>query len=65
MQTSQADRRQRQATVTTSGHALLDQAHNWQEQVFDRLTKGWSPQQRHEFEQAMTDLINQSYALLD
>jgi hypothetical protein len=41
---------------------MLKQAHAWQEQIFDRLTAGWSRQQRHDFQQAMTDLINQSYA---
>ena len=63
MQASPIDGRQRQATVTLSGHAMLEQAHDWQERVFDRLTEGWSEQQRRDFQQAMTDLIDRSYAL--
>ena len=63
MQASPIDGRQRQATVTSFGHALLQQAHDWQERVFDRLTEGWSEQQRRDFQQAMTDLIDRSYAL--
>jgi MarR family transcriptional regulator, organic hydroperoxide resistance regulator len=62
-QASVADGRQRQATVTPSGHALLLQAHEWQEQIFDRLTEGWSEQRRVAFQQAMSDLIDRSYAL--
>ena len=42
---------------------MLEQAHDWQERVFDRLTQGWSEQQRRDFEQAMTDLVDRSYAL--
>ncbi|MGH3499483.1 MAG: MarR family winged helix-turn-helix transcriptional regulator [Nocardioidaceae bacterium] len=63
MQASEGDGRRRQATVTPSGHAMLEQAHDWQEHVFDLLTEGWSEQRRHEFQQAMTDLIDRSYAL--
>jgi MarR family transcriptional regulator, organic hydroperoxide resistance regulator len=60
MRASDADGRRRQATVTPSGHVLLDQAHDWQEKVFDRLTEGWSPERRRDFQQAMTDLIDRS-----
>jgi hypothetical protein len=42
---------------------MLEQAHDWQEQVFDRLAEGWSERQRRDFQQAMTDLIDRSYAL--
>jgi len=63
MQTSETDGRRRQAMVTSSGQSMLKQAYEWQEQVFDRLTVGWSKQQRHDFQQAMTDLVDQSYAL--
>lgn len=63
MQASETDGRRRQATVTPSGHAMLVHAHDWQEQVFGRLTEGWSEQRRREFQQAMTDLIDRSYAL--
>lgn len=63
MRAPETDGRRRQATVTSSGHALLEQAHEWQEQVFDRLTEGWSQQRRRDFRQAMTDLIDRSHAL--
>ncbi|WP_243859896.1 MarR family winged helix-turn-helix transcriptional regulator [Amycolatopsis arida] len=63
IQASETDGRRRQATVTPSGHTMLEHAHDWQEQVFDRLTEGWSEQQRRDFQQAMTDLIDRSYAL--
>ncbi|TNH30793.1 winged helix-turn-helix transcriptional regulator [Micromonospora orduensis] len=63
MRASATDGRRRQATVTSSGHTMLAQAHGWQEQVFDRLTRGWSERQRRDFQQAMTDLIDRSYAL--
>ena len=63
MQASETDGRRRQAKVTSSGHTMLEQAHDWQEQVFERLTEGWSEQQRRDFQQAMTDLIDRSYAL--
>ncbi|MEQ4720703.1 MarR family winged helix-turn-helix transcriptional regulator [Nonomuraea sp. B19D2] len=63
MQASDTDGRQRHATLTSSGHTVLDQAHDWQEQVFDRLTEGWNEQQRRNFQQAMTELIDRSYAL--
>ena len=55
------DGRRRHATVTPAGHTLLADAHEWQEQVFDRLAEGWSPQRRRDFQQAMVDLIGRSY----
>ncbi|GAA4953363.1 hypothetical protein GCM10023224_42890 [Streptomonospora halophila] len=63
MRGSPTDGRRRQANVTPSGHSLLEQAHAWQERVFDRLTEGWTEQQRRDFQQAMTALIDRSYAL--
>lgn len=63
MRPSDADGRQRQATLTSSSRVLLDQAHDWQEQVFDRLTEGWSERRRRDFQQAMTELIERSGAL--
>ncbi|WP_019545020.1 MarR family winged helix-turn-helix transcriptional regulator [Streptomyces sulphureus] len=63
MQASETDGRRRQASVTASGRALLEQAHRWQEEVFGRLTEDWSEQQRRDFQRAMTDLIDRSYAL--
>lgn len=64
-QASGADGRRREATVTSSGHTMLEHAHQWQEQVFDRLTEGWSEQQRRDFQRAMTDLVDRSYLLDD
>jgi MarR family transcriptional regulator, organic hydroperoxide resistance regulator len=63
MQSPETDARRRHATLTPSGLALLEQAHEWQEEVFARLTDGWSSRRRREFQQAMTDLIDRSYAL--
>src|SRR3954449_5530247 len=63
MRAPDTDARRRHATLTPSGHALLDRAHEWQEQVFGRLSEGWSRERRREFQQAMTDLIDRSYAL--
>jgi MarR family transcriptional regulator, organic hydroperoxide resistance regulator len=57
------DGRRRQSTVTSSGHEMLEQAHHWQERVFDRLTEDWSESQRRDFQQAMIHLINRSYTL--
>lgn len=62
MRAPDADGRRRHATITPSGSALLERAHEWQEQVFDRLTEGWSARRRRDFQQAMTDLIDSSYA---
>ena len=63
MAASETDRRVRQATVTATGAEMLGQAHHWQEQVFDRLTRSWSDDQRRNFQRAMTDLMNRSYGL--
>jgi hypothetical protein len=42
---------------------MLDQAHRWQEEIFGQLTTGWSEEKRRDFQQAMTDLMERSYAL--
>jgi DNA-binding MarR family transcriptional regulator len=63
MRTSDTDGRRREATVTAAGQAMLAHAREWQEQVFDRLTEGWSEQRRRDFQQAMTDLVERSYAV--
>jgi DNA-binding MarR family transcriptional regulator len=62
LRTSATDGRLRHAEVTSAGRSMLEQAHDWQERVFDRLTAGWSKQRRDDFQQAMTDLVDQSYA---
>jgi DNA-binding MarR family transcriptional regulator len=56
------DGRRRLVAVTPAGSALLESAHEWQEQVFDRLTEGWSAHRRRDFQQAMVDLMDRSYA---
>ena len=63
VQTSGTDGRRRQVTITSAGCTMLEQARDWQEQVFDRLTEGWSEQQRRDFQLAMADLIDRSYGL--
>ncbi len=58
-----ADGRRREASLTSEGRSMLEQAHRWQEDVFERLTAGWSEKRRRDFQQAMTDLMVQSYAI--
>lgn len=60
---SPADGRRREASLTPAGRSLLDQAHRWQEEIFAQLTTGWSEKRRHDFQQAMTDLMERSYAI--
>lgn len=48
MQAAPSDGRRREATVTSSGRAVLKAAHVWQERIFAELTDGWSPQRREE-----------------
>lgn len=63
MSASAADGRRREASLTPAGRSMLVQAHRWQEDVFDQLTADWSEKRRHDFQQAMTDLMDRSYAL--
>jgi DNA-binding MarR family transcriptional regulator len=63
MAPSSADGRRRDVSLTPAGRSMLEHAHRWQEAVFDQLTAGWSEQRRREFERAMTDLMDRSYAL--
>ncbi|MEW9555820.1 MarR family winged helix-turn-helix transcriptional regulator [Nonomuraea sp. NPDC050783] len=63
MAASPADGRRREASLTAAGRSMLDQAHRWQEEIFARLTAGWSDKRRRDFQQAMTDLMDRSYAL--
>ena len=63
MHASEIDGRRRQATVTLTGLTMLEQAHDWQEQMFGRLTEGWSEQQRRDFHRAMTNLMDRSNEL--
>lgn len=63
MAASATDGRRREASLTSAGETMLDQAHRWQEEVFAELTRGWSDKKRCDFQQAMTDLIERSYAM--
>lgn len=63
MATAPADGRRREASLTSSGQSMLDQAHRWQEEIFLHLTEGWSDKKRRDFRQAMSDLIERSYAV--
>lgn len=63
MAASTADARRREASLTPTGRSMLDRAHQWQEDVFARLTADWREAQRRDFQQAMADLMDRSYAL--
>ncbi|AIG75976.1 Hypothetical protein AJAP_15510 [Amycolatopsis japonica] len=63
MEASRSDGRRREVSLTAAGRSMLDQAHRWQEQVFDQLTDGWSEKRRSEFQRAMSDLIDRSHLL--
>lgn len=63
MEASRSDGRRREVSLTAAGRTMLDQAHRWQEQVFDQLTDGWSEKRRSEFQRAMSDLIDRSHLL--
>lgn len=63
MAASAADGRRREASLTPAGRSMLDQAHRWQEDIFAQLTTGWSDKKRHDFQHAMTDLMDRSYAV--
>lgn len=63
MAASAADARRREASLTFAGRSMLDQAHRWQEDIFVQLTTGWSDKKRRDFQQAMTDLMERSYAM--
>lgn len=63
MAVAPADGRRREASLTPAGRSMLDQAHRWQEDVFSQLTTGWSEKKRRDFQQAMTDLMDRSYAM--
>jgi DNA-binding MarR family transcriptional regulator len=63
MAASPADGRRREASLTPGGRSMLNQAHRWQEQIFAQLTTGWSVQERQDFQRAMTNLMERSYAM--
>lgn len=61
MAPSAADGRRREASLTSEGRSMLNQAHRWQEEVFDEMTSAWTNKKRRDFQQAMTDLVERSY----
>jgi DNA-binding MarR family transcriptional regulator len=63
LRTSADDARRREAHVTAAGRGMLEDAHRWQEEVFEQLTEGWTQQQRRDFGRSMTALIDRSRAL--
>lgn len=63
MASSATDGRRREASLTEAGRSMLDHAHRWQDDVFAALTRGWSDKKHRDFQQAMTDLVERSYAL--
>ncbi len=63
LHTSESDGRSRHATLTPGGHEILAQAHAWQEHMFVELTEGWNAKRRHEFQQAMSDILDRSHRL--
>jgi MarR family transcriptional regulator, organic hydroperoxide resistance regulator len=63
MAASAADGRRREASLTPAGRSLLERAHRWQEEIFGELTAGWSERERRDFQRAMTDLMDRSYAM--
>lgn len=63
MAASPVDGRRREASLTPAGRFMLDQAHRWQEDIFAQLTTGWSDKKRRDFQRAMTDLMDRSYAM--
>ncbi|MBB3665266.1 DNA-binding MarR family transcriptional regulator [Prauserella sediminis] len=63
MAASATDGRRREASLTSAGRSMLDQAHRWQEEVFAELTTGWSDKKRRDFQRAMTDLMDRSYEM--
>ncbi|WP_432898696.1 MarR family winged helix-turn-helix transcriptional regulator [Micromonospora matsumotoense] len=60
---SPADGRRRETSLTPEGRSMLDQAHRWQEDIFAQLTTDWNDTKRRDFQQAMTDLMDRSYAM--
>ncbi|MFI6303520.1 MarR family winged helix-turn-helix transcriptional regulator [Amycolatopsis thailandensis] len=63
IESSRTDARRREVSLTPAGLVMLEEAHRWQEQVFDQLTAGWSERRRRDFQRAMGDLIDRSRLL--
>ncbi|WP_350277280.1 MarR family winged helix-turn-helix transcriptional regulator [Kribbella sp. HUAS MG21] len=62
---AEADARRREVRVTAAGLLLLEQAHKWQEEVFTRLTTGWSERRRTQFRRDLLALLEQSHLSAD
>ncbi|ADB30768.1 hypothetical protein Kfla_1673 [Kribbella flavida DSM 17836] len=57
------DARRRDVSITPAGLELLQDAHRWQETMFDQLTERWTPEQKTEFHRAMRSLLDRSHTL--
>lgn len=60
VQAASADGRRREASLTPAGQRMIDQAHEWQEQVFKQMTAAWNEERRREFHRSMADLMRAS-----
>src|SRR5215217_2809727 len=58
LQASDRDGRQREVSITPAGLTMLDQAHAWQEALFQELTEQWTERQRVDFRKAMLSLLD-------
>jgi len=60
---SPTDARRRVISLTSAGLALLEAAHQWQEEVFGALTEDWTTAERAQFHHAMARLLARSSSL--
>src|SRR5215218_8741442 len=60
---SDRDGRQREVSITPAGRSMLEQAHRWQEAVFQQLTEQWTERQRVDFREVMLSLLERSRTL--
>lgn len=61
LRAADGDARRREVSVTDTGLELLEQAHQWQEQVFAELTTGWSERRRTQFRRDLLSLLERSH----
>lgn len=63
MKPSDTDARRRDVSITAAGIELLEDAHRWQEAMFDQLAEHWTARQRDEFHRALLRLLERSHTL--
>ncbi|GAA3089711.1 DNA-binding MarR family transcriptional regulator [Kribbella aluminosa] len=61
LRAADGDARRREVSVTDAGLELLEQAHAWQEEVFEQLTTGWSERRRTQFRRDLLSLLERSH----